>query len=148
MGARGKKRIRANGEVALGRVRAVPRPIFVPVVDPQALAEGLATLRTAVEAAGGPDPVSPAWELAYRDAQARLNARHERPVADAVLWRATFLDALLGWDEFRQRYGGSCDAPSPAMIEVAAIVPTHGAETSFDVDLFEGMLDERMEAAR
>lgn len=147
MGARGKRRKRANGEVASGKQRRVPGPVIVPEIDPDQLEHGLGLLQSAVRRAGEPDPATAAWRAAYRDAQATLHAELNPTLADAVLWRATLLDGLLGWDAFRENHADLGELPTPAMLEVAAAIPTHGAETSFDVELFEDMLDERRPAA-
>lgn len=140
MGARGKKRVRANGQVASGKQRPMARPGAVPPVEVDQLREGLETLRLAVAEHGEPDTSSPEWEAAYRTAQERLHARHPHMLADAMLWRATFLDSLIGWDEFQGEHEADGELPTPAMLVVAASIPTYGDDTSFDFDLFERRL--------
>src|SRR3546814_9046890 len=61
--------------------------------------------------------------------------------ADAILWRTTFLDLLLGWEEFRARHQNDGELPTASMLKVAATIPTYGDDTSFDIDLFEEELE-------
>ena len=145
MGARGKKRVRANGQVASCKLTSLPRPDFVPPVRSEDIHAGLETLRASLAAAGNPSPDAPAWQNGYRAAAAELGSKFG-PAGEAVIWRTTFLDALLGWDAFTQRHEAAGDLPSKAMLHVAGTIPTHGAETSFDLELFEEMLLE-VEAA-
>ena len=77
------------------------------------------------------------WQTAYENAQEHLRSRHPRMLADAILWRATFLEALLGWGDFQARYAGHGELPTDKMLEVAATIPTFGDETSFDRESFE-----------
>ena len=147
MGSRGKKRVRANGQVASGKQVAQPRSIFVPPVGSEQVKAGLDALDAALSAAGRPEPDSEPWKAAYRSVQDRVQAEHGVEMGDAILWRTTFLDALLGWNEFAVMHAAAGDLPTAAMLEVAALIPTHGAETSFDLDLFEEMLAEQKGSA-
>lgn len=140
MGARGKKRVRANGEVASGKQRVTRAPRSVPIVAPEEVREGLGLLNTALQNAGATDVDSPAGDAAYRTAQAALQARYPRMHADAILWRATHLHSLLGWDEFREAHCDDGALPTDTMIEVAATIETYGDERSFDIDYFEDLL--------
>ena len=140
MGARGKKRVRANGQVASGKLRPLQRPGAVPPVEVDQLREGFEALRLAVAQSGEPETSSPEWVAAYRVAQERLHAIHSHMLADAILWRATFLDSLIAWDEFQEDHAGEGELPTPAMLSIAATIPTYGDDTSFDFDLFERRL--------
>ncbi len=136
MGARGKKRVRANGQIASGKQRASPHPRAVPSVEGDQVQEALETLRAALSEQGSPQVSSPEWQAAYRTAQERLHTRHPRMLANAILWRATFLDSLIGWSDFQKLHQGD-ELPTAHMLEVAATIPTYGDETSFDIELFE-----------
>lgn len=48
MGARGKKRVRANDQIASGKQKPLPRPGLVPPAEPEQVLEGLDVLRTAL----------------------------------------------------------------------------------------------------
>src|SRR3546814_2570581 len=94
-------------------------------------------LKAAVSAAG--------WQADYQLAQNRLRASYPIMTADAILWRTTFLDLLLGWEEFRARHQNDGELPTASMLKVAATIPTYGDDTSFDIDLFEEELENRSE---
>lgn len=143
MGARGKKRVRANGQIASGRQKSLPRPGSVPAVEPLQVREGLDVLRAAVAERGVAERSGPDWQEAYEIAQQRLNARHPRMLADRILWRATFLHALTEWSEFQDLHRDDGELPTPDMLEVAATIPTYGDDTSFDLYSFEESLAER-----
>ncbi|MEA3016997.1 MAG: hypothetical protein QOI38_1719 [Sphingomonadales bacterium] len=140
MGARGKKRVRANGQIASGKQPPLPRPLKVPSVKPEQVQEALDVLRgtiaeTRVSARSGPE-----WDATYRAAQGQLHARHPRMLADAILWRATFLHALIDWAPFKELHRGDGELPTADMLEVAATIPTYGDEESFDMEDFEELL--------
>ena len=143
MGARGKKRVRANGQTASGKQKPLPRVGSVPPVKPEQVREGLDVLRTAVAEQGVSERSGPEWQKAYEIAQQRLHARHPRMLADRILWRATFLHALIEWSEFQELHRDDGELPTPDMLEVAAAIPTYGDDTSFDFHLFEERLAER-----
>jgi len=113
---------------------------MVPSVDAEQVQEGLTALRAAMTEIGISEVSGPEWEAAYRLAQERLHARYPQMVADAILWRATFLDALVSESDFQQRHSHDGELPTAAMLEVAATIPTYGADTSFDIDWFEESL--------
>lgn len=143
MGSRGKKRVRANGEVASSRLPKKPTvPPSVPAVTADEVQGGVIFLRRTFELAGKPQAGTSFWNEAYGVAQSGLRRIHGRLLGDAVLWRATFLDALLGWDEFQERHRDEGELPTPEMLEVAAIIATRGDDTSFDNELFEELLAE------
>lgn len=143
MGARGKKRMRANGQIASGKQQPLPRAPVVPPVEAVQVQEGLELLRQAVAEKGAPEASSAEWQAAYEMAQDRLHARYPRMQADAILWRATFLDALIGWSGFKELHREDGELPTPDMLEVAATIPTRGSDESFDMELFEKRLVER-----
>lgn len=143
MGARGKKRVRANGQVASGKQRPMPVSRSVPCVEADQVREGLGLLRDAITEKGVVVVSGPEWQAAYELAQERLHARYPRMVGDAILWRATFLHALIGWREFQEFHRDDGELPTAAMIDVAATIPTYGDETSFDLELFEAYLADR-----
>lgn len=143
MGARGKKRVRANGQIASGKQKPLPRPGSIPPVEPEQVRQGLDVLRTAVAELGISDRSGPEWQRAYESAQQRLHADHPRMLADRILWRSTFLHALIEWSEFKELHSEYGDHPTPDMLEVAAAIPTYGDDTSFDWYLFEERLAER-----
>ena len=140
MGARGKKRVRANGEAASGKQRVTRAPQSVRIVAPEEVREGLGLLNTALQNTGATDVDSPARDAAYRPAQSALQARYPRMQADAILWRATHLHSLLGWDEFCEAHRDDGALPTDAMLEVAATIETYGDERLFDIDDVEDLL--------
>lgn len=140
MGARGKKRVRANGQIASGKQRPLPQPLVVPPVAANQVQEGLEALRAAVREKGEPEASSPEWHAAYEIAQERLHGRHPRMLADAILWRATFLDLLIGRRAFQELHREDGELPTGGMLEVTATIYTDGSDTSFDIDLFEEQL--------
>jgi hypothetical protein len=143
VGARGKKRIRANGQIASGRQQPMPRPHSVPAVEADQVRDGLGILRAAVAEKGASDVSSPGCQAAYRVAQERLHARHGRLLGDAILWRATFLDSLVGWSKFQELHRHDGELPTADMLDVAATIATYGEDTSFDIDVFEEHLSHR-----
>lgn len=143
MGARGKKRVRANGQIASGKQPPLPRPAGVPPVKAHQVQEGLEALRTAMTEKGASEASSPEWQAAYRMAQERLQARYPRKLADAILWRATFFDLLIGWSDFQELHRDDGELPTADMLEIAATIPSYGDDTSFDIDLFEEWLADR-----
>ena len=147
MGARGKKRVRANGQIASGKQKPLPRPGSVPPVKAHQVREGLDVLRTAVAEQGVSERSGPEWQKSYEIAQQRLHARHPRMLADRILWRATFLHALNEWSEFQERHRDDGELPTADMLEVAATIPTYGEDTSFDLYLFEERLAERSQGS-
>jgi len=140
MGARGKKRVRANGQVATGKLAPRPQLHFVPPIDPELIRSGLEVFRRVFREAGNPDPDGDAWDATYRSAQARFHEEFGHEIGDAILWRVTFLAAFLNWDEFQRRHELRDDLPTAQMLQVAGTIATHGAELSFDLALFENML--------
>lgn len=144
MGARGKKRVRANGQIASGKQQPFRPPPAVPSVKADQVQEGLAELRAAVAKEGATDPSSFEWQTAYEAAQDRLQARHPRMLADAILWRATLLSALIDWEEFRERHRDDGELPTAGMLQIAATIPSHGGDTSFDTEMFEKALSNHL----
>lgn len=142
MGARGKKRVRANGQIASGKQERAPGiPIAVPEVESRQVSEGLEELSVALRRHGDPaDRKGPKWNAAYVEAQKVLRDRYPAMLADRILWRATFLEALISSGNFQQRHSGSGDLPTPQMLHVAATITTYGFDTSFDIGLFEASL--------
>lgn len=138
MGARGKKRVRANGQVASGK-QTLSRPGAVPKVEAAQVLDGLETLRSALARHGDPKS-GPEWNAAYVEAQEDLRDRHTMMLGDRILWRATFLNSLLSWDEFQDLHADDGQLPTPAMLHVAATIPTYGDDTAFDSSLFERRL--------
>lgn len=143
MGARGKKRIRANGEIASGKQRSLPRPMAVPSVHPDQVQEALNVIQTTITETGVLERSGPDWNATYRAAQGQMHARHPRMLADAILWRATFLHALIEWAPFKELHRGDGELPTADMLEVAATIPTYGDDESFDMDDFEELLSAR-----
>lgn len=143
MGARGKKRVRANGQIASGKQKPSPRPGSVPPVEPEQVREGLVVLRTAAAEQGVSERSGPEWQQTYELAQQRLHARHPHMLADRILWRATFLHALTEWSEFQELHRDDGELPTAGMLEVAATIPTYGDDTSFDLYSFEESLADR-----
>ena len=140
VGARGKKRRRQDGSVANGKLPAVGMPPPVPQVEADQVQSGLARFRKSLADAGSPTSGSEEWHAAYRDAQQHLHTEHGWEVGDAILWRATFLDALVRGGEFQKDHAGERELPTPAMYEVAAFITTYGDERSFDRWSFEAHL--------
>lgn len=143
MGARGKKRVRANGQIASGKQRPLPQPSTVPTVEADQVQDGLEVLRAAVTERNTAETSGPEWQAAYRIAQERLHSRYQRMLADAILWRATFLHALIGWSDFQELHREDGELPTANMLEVAANIPSSGSDTSFNIDLFEEWLANR-----
>jgi hypothetical protein len=143
VGARGKKRVRANGQIASGKQRALPPPLAVPRVQADQMREGLEVLRAAMAEKQVSETSGPEWQAAYETAQERLQGRYPRMLADAILWRATFLDALIGGSAFQKLHHNDGELPTADMLEVAATIPSYGDDTSFDIDDFEEWLVNR-----
>lgn len=79
----------------------------------------------------------PEWPAAYEMAQERLHTRNPHMVGDAILWRATFLHALIGWSEFQELHRDDGELPTADMMDVAATIPTCSDEDTFELELFE-----------
>lgn len=132
MGARGKKRRRADGSTAFGKTKRLGPPA-IPEVDPAEIGRALTDFRTGVAEIGD--------EAAYLKVQASLNDRLGRDVGDAVMWRAAMLSDLLEWPDFAAKYCNEGHLPSQRMLEAAAIIPSFGDEKRFDWEEFEAMMD-------
>lgn len=141
MGARGKKRRRADGSIASGKLPQPVGPLMVPHVSPTDLAAGLSLLTDSIKAAGDPLNGSAEWEAAYQSVQAILRREHGKWGGDAIIWRATLLHALLESDDFLEANWEDGELPTLAMLEVAATIYTDGSDTCFDREEFEAMID-------
>ena len=145
MGSRGKKRVRANGQIASGKQRPLPPPLAVPPVEADQVREGLEVLRAAMAEKDVSETSGPGWQAAYEIGQERLYGRHPRLLADAILWRATFLDSLIGWSAFQKLHHEDGQLPTADMLEVAATIPSYGDDTCFDLEDFEERLVNRLD---
>lgn len=142
MGARGKKRRRKDGTLAVSI--AGVGPLAVPPVEPGSVAQGLAALRECLSRDGAKYDETKSvydegsWQAAYVEAQLALRAIYpDVMLADAILWRATLLDALLQYPRFLELAGIEEDAaPDDDVLQVAATIPTNGADRSFGLTAF------------
>src|SRR3546814_14396225 len=112
-------------------------PSSVPAYEAEQLREGRQLLHATVSQNGKAAVSAAGWQADYQLAQNRLRARYPIMTSDAILWRNTFLDLLLGWEEFQARHQNDGELPTASMLKVAATIPTYGDDTSFDIDLFE-----------